>query len=40
MLFAGGQNEPAGKYSSLDLLKNEIDDLRRQMEIRSERAKK
>ena len=32
MLFAGGQKELAENSSSLDLLKNEIDDLRRQME--------
>ena len=38
VLFAGGHNEPGEKYLSLDLLKNEIDDLRRQMEDENDKV--
>ena len=39
VLFAGGHNEPRENYLSLDLLKNEIDDLRRQMEDENDKVK-
>ena len=38
VLFVGGHNEPGEKYLSLDLLKNEIDDLRRQMEDENDKV--